>query len=337
MNPVASILRAATRAPGEKLNVLTCSTHERTQSCMSKVNATFYMYRSKQVKDWDFRYAPLPDNHILLDPEKDEGQLPVGVDFDVVLSQNKAGQIQILSKFARALNLPLVSLEHTLPMPTWPREMLPRWKAMRGHFNVFITGYSRKMWGWGEDEAEVIHHGIDSDTFSPGVGTRRQTCLSVVNDWINRNEPCGYHYWREATSGLPTEVVGATPGLSEPAKSVDDLVSRYRSAQIFVNTSLVSPIPTALLEAMACGCCVVSTATCAIPEVIEDGVSGFLCESPEHMRAVLTGLMDRPELCKSVGENARLTVRKNFSLSAFTDNWDKLLRRAANMTYTGAP
>lgn len=37
-------------------------------------------------------------------------------------------------------------------------------------------------------------------------------------------------------------------------------------------------IPVVLMEAMACGKIVVSTRHSGIPELIEDGVTGFLCE-----------------------------------------------------------
>ena len=82
-------------------------------------------------------------------------------------------------------------------------------------------------------------------------------------------------------------MVGDTPGLSEPAASTEGLVATYQNSRIFLNTSTISPVPTALMEAMSCGCAVVSTATCMIPEVIEHGVNGFITNDTQEMKQYL--------------------------------------------------
>jgi hypothetical protein len=168
---------------------------------------------------------------------------------------------------------------------------------MRGFKNVYISEFSLKEWGV---EGEVIHHGIDTDTFKSTNLERKPVILSVVNDWVNRDYFCGFNLWRTVTQGLSVKPVGATPGLSEPAKSTDELVEFYNSHQVFLNTSLVSPVPTSLMEAMACECAVVSTNTCMIPEVIEHGVSGFLGKTQEELRFYCQKLLDNPDLCKEI-------------------------------------
>jgi hypothetical protein len=128
--------------------------------------------------------------------------------------------------------------------------------------------------GPADPSVRVIHHGVDTDTFSPNdmLCDRKPHLLSVVNDWVNRDWCCGFNLWRETTKDLPGPRRRGTPGLSEPAKSVADLVMKYRSSLVFLNTSLISPVPTALLEAMACGCAVVSTRNCMIPEALRPGL-----------------------------------------------------------------
>ncbi len=327
------ILRAASRSHTEPLNILTSPTHERFETGLAATCHNFYAWRGPGIKDWNRVFAPLPSNYTILDPSQGEAQLPPDVAFDLVLSQNKFGQFPVLSQLAKAHHLPLVSLEHTLPHPDWEQGMLRRMKEMRGDVNVFISDYSRDAWGWGEDEANVIDHGVDTGLFCPPPADhhRRPVILAVVNDWINRDWCCGFNLWREVTEGLPCFVVGDTPGLSLPAQTTAELVYRYQQSAIFINTATQSPIPTVLLEAMSCGCAVVSTENPMTTHLIRDGVNGFITNDRALMRERLTLLLQSPDLCRRLGDAGRQTIERRHRLSYFVDAWDKLLRRAASI------
>jgi glycosyltransferase involved in cell wall biosynthesis len=82
---------------------------------------------------------------------------------------------------------------------------------------------------------------------------------------------CGWDNYLKISTGLPVNPVGDTPGFSKPAKDINDLVSKYKKVSVFLNTSTISPIPMALLEAAACGCPIVTNATCEIPEIFTNG------------------------------------------------------------------
>ena len=336
-NPVASITRAATRKFNEPLNILTFPTHERYESLLCRTGHNFYAYRAEGVKDWNSNYAPLPENYQLLDPDLGESQIPLNVDFDLILSQNKFGQFQIAEPLSKRLHLPMVSLEHTLPVPYWPPNVKESTKYMRGDTNIFISEYSILDWDWspqGNDTA-VITHGVDSQTFKPQEVERENQILSVVNDWINRDWCCGFTLWQRVIQGLPFKDVGDTPGLSAPASSTEELVNAYSSNRIFLNTSTISPVPTALLEAMSCGCAVVTTATCMIPEIVENGVNGFISNDEEELKLYLVDLLNDEELAKKLGENARKTIVENFSQEEFIRKWDFLLKQTAKKFFRG--
>ena len=335
-NAMSSILRASTRDPNEKLNILTFPTHERYETGLAKTGHNFYAYRAEGIKDWNETYAPLPENYTLLNPNMGNAQLPTHVDFDLVLSQNKFGQFQKAQELAALLHLPLVSLEHTLPVPEWGDNIMNAVQNMRGNVNIFISSFSIGEWGW-EDKQDtaVITHGIDTDLFCTTDKDRDQQILSVVNDWINRDWCCGFGIWQRVIDGLPYKVVGDTPGLSEPAASTEELVATYQNNRIFLNTSTISPVPTALMEAMSCGCAVVSTDTCMIPEVIEHGVNGFITNDENQMKQHLVDLLNDEAMCKEIGQNARKTIVENYSMDTFVSNWDKTLRIAADIPFRG--
>lgn len=334
---IGSILRAATRGQGRPLNIITFPTHEAYETSLCLTGHNFYAIRANGIKDWNRKYRPLPANYTLLNPARGNNQLPPELDFDLVLSQNKFGQFQIAQKISRQLHLPLISLEHTLPHPSWGAAQRQGLRQMSGHIDVFISDFSRQAWGF-EGAADVIHHGIDTETFKPNAMTvkKKGHVLSVVNDFVNRDWCCGFKLWEEVTKDLPFQLLGDTPGMSKPAASVAELVREYRKAAVFLNTSLISPVPTALLEAMSCGCAVVSSATCMIPDIIEDGVNGYLSNDPAVLRERVQALLEKPDLAQRLGVAARKTIEEKFSLASFINNWNATFQKAANLTFTGA-
>ena len=336
-NPVASITRAATRKFNEPLNILTFPTHERYETLLCKTGHNFYEYRAEGIKDWNPKNGELPENYILLDPELEERQIPNYVDFDLVLSQNKFGQFQVAHRLAQKMHLPLVSLEHTLPVPEWGDDIMQATRSMRGDINVFISSFSIDSWGWQPfNDTTVITHGVDSSLFRPDDSIERENhALSVVNDWINRDWCCGFNIWRRIADKFPTKVVGDTPGLSESAKSIEDLVREYQSSRIFINTSTISPVPTALLEAMACGCAVVTTATCMIPEIVENGVNGFISNDEEELKHYIVDLLNNEDLAKEMGQKARQTIVNKFSQEGFIDKWENIFYQATKVCFRG--
>tara|TARA_Y100001973_G_C5206132_1_gene341657 strand:- start:5708 stop:6340 length:633 start_codon:yes stop_codon:yes gene_type:complete len=207
---------------------------------------------------------------------------------------------------------------------------------MKGNINIFISEYSRAMWGWGEQEADVIHHGVDTGFFTPSNDIARENrVLSVVNDWINRDWCCGYKIWEQITghpnSTLPIHVIGDTPGLSKSAPSTAALADEYRKSKIFLNTSLISPVPTCLLEAMSSGCAVVSTQTCMIPEIVINGYNGFTSNDPQKLRSYVDMLLKDDDMAEEVGLNARKTIVENFGLENFINQWNAAFNKSLEL------
>jgi hypothetical protein len=327
---VGTLLRRATRGKDEPLNILTVPTHERCESALALTGHQFWALSGPGFKSWNPTFSPLPANYRVM-----KGlDLPAGVDFDLVLSQSRFAHYPYLSQVANQFQIPLVTYEHTMVYPDWSAELRNRLRAMAGHANVFISETSKWGWGFGS-EGTVIEHGIDTDLFKPIPWEGRNVvALSVVNDWINRDAPCGYHFWREATRGLPVRVVGDTPGLSEAAPTLEALGWEYARAKVFVNTSQISPIPMALLEGMSSGCICVSTDTCEIPSIIKDGENGLLAKTPAEMRLILAEVLSCPDAFEHLGKAARQTVLDRFNLKRFVSEWDAVLRKAAAAPFT---
>lgn len=336
-NPVGSITRAATRKVGEKLNILTCPTHERYESGLALTGHNFYAYQGEHIKDWKEIYAPKPANYHLLERGKGLEQLPYEVDFDLVLSQNKFGQFQKLKEIATLLHLPLISVEHTLPHPQWPASNIQATQQMRGQLNVFITDYSLDRWLWQDlGDTIVIGHMVDTGVFCPKlnhvssllpfgqVSDKKNHILTVANDYIGRDWCLDFQRYKRVCldRNLPVRPVGDTPGLSAPSKDYLELANEYASSRIFLNTAHISPIPTSLLEAMSAGCAVVSCNACAIPEYIQHGVNGLLYNNDNEMAECLDSLLSDEGLARKLGQKARQTILEKCNKSKFIEQWN---------------
>ena len=295
----------------EKLNILTFPTHPRYDSLMDNVGHNFY-----RVPHWDA--------HDLFG-HKEALEKFDGVEFDLIMSQNKEAHYPNAARLQRDLNIPIISLEHTLPRPEWQKNVLDHYEGKSGEMNVYISDFSARAWGVDSREStRVIKHGLDTEQFHPSDADRNPEVLSVVHDWIKRDWCCGYNLYEEVIEGFPRRIVGDTPGLST-GLDTEGVIKAYQESRIFLNTSLVSPIPCSLLEAMACGCAVVTTDRCMIPEVVQNGVNGFITNDVGEMREYLRMLLDDEDLAKKMGDAARKTIVENYSLEQFVENWENVL------------
>ena len=97
--------------------------------------------------------------------------------------------------------------------------------------------------------------------------------------------------------------------------SDSELIAAYQDCDALLFPSRLEGLPIAPLEAMACGKPVIAARTSSLPEVVEDGVTGLLCE-PENVHAFALAcekLASNRQLLQTYGEAARERVEKLFS------------------------
>ena len=329
-NPMSSIIRSAKRKPDEPLNILTFPAHERYESCLCQTGHNFYSVVAEGTKEWNEVYAAIPPNYTIFNnvlPDYVLGSI------DMVLSHNPFVHIPLAHRIG--LRVPVVNIFHTMPVPQWNPDDIPHDARVMFDWcteHIYISEFSKKAWGY---DGKVIHHAIDTDLFClPGNGPmattpqRNPVVLTVANDYINRDWCLGFSIWNAIAPELPMLPVGDTPGLSNPAPDVPSLVKTYQSSQVFLNTSTLSPIPTSLLEAMACGCACVSSDPCLIPEIIEDGVDGYLCpvDQPVVFAARCKHLLNNPHIAEQMGRKAAAKVKSMFGIDRFVKEFNEAFR-----------
>jgi glycosyltransferase involved in cell wall biosynthesis len=93
----------------------------------------------------------------------------------------------------------------------------------------------------------------------------------------------------------------------------------FEQADIFVHPTYLDCLPLVLLEAMQHSLPVVSTFEGAIPDVVEDGVTGFLVpqKDPVALAGKLEILIRNPKMRITMGEAGRAKYEREFTLERF--------------------
>lgn len=333
--PIGSILHRAKRKPGDALNVLTFNTHERVQGMMmGLLPHQFYCLGGPGIKDWNPNYGPVPLNHTILDKTKGEFQIPNDVEIDCVLSQSRHAHFGMAKHFSSKLQVPLITYEHCIPHPSWPKKHIESLKSSIGDINVYITDFSIKAWGFEPSEKHLaIYHYVDTDYFASTEGIKITPVLTVCNDMPGRPNEVGWQLWQEINglSQVKPKLVGDNRGWSEAPKTLEELKAEYQSAKLFLNTTISSTIPTSMLEAMACGAIPISTKTGAIPEIIKHGVNGLLYENPKQAVEFIQQILSNPPLMKFLAKNARKTVVEKFTKEAYVTKWNMVFDKVISL------
>ena len=202
---------------------------------------------------------------------------------------------------------------------------------------AYLTGRLRVP----RERALLLPNGIDMERFSPPPdGTRdplEVVCVASLTDV--KNHVCLIDAWSRVARKVPgarLTLVGDGPLRGELEAQAEalgvsgsvtfaglqsDVLPFYRRAAIFTLTSHREALPLSLLEAMATGAVPVASQVGGIPEVLEDGRTGFLVP-PGDVEAVAARLTERLvdlEGTARIGRAARRSVEGRYGLGAALD------------------
>ena len=140
-----------------------------------------------------------------------------------------------------------------------------------------------------------------------GDGTLQQTQIQI--------EKLGLQRSIEIITGIPKAQV---PGA-------------LANSNIFINTTNVDNTPVSVMEAMACGLCIVSTNVGGVPYLLDDGQDALLVppDDPDAMAAAVRRILTEPGLAERLSSNTRRKAER-FDWSAILPQWQSLFLEAAN-------
>lgn len=217
-----------------------------------------------------------------------------------------------------------------------------------------VSAYSARLMGAPPERTRVIHGGADPLRYHPDPEQAREGVA-----FVGRMSPHkGIDVLiRALPEGARLRVAGAVPpDLRPPESGYPELLRRLaaergadvsflgplgdgaqaallRQARVVVLPSveltcygkriqIVELLGLVLLEAMASGTPVVCSRVGGVPEIVEDGVNGFLIDPGDHeqLGERLRALLSDPELAERMGRRGRELVRERFT-------WDHCARR----------
>ncbi|HYI74509.1 MAG TPA: glycosyltransferase, partial [Gaiellaceae bacterium] len=108
-----------------------------------------------------------------------------------------------------------------------------------------------------------------------------------------------------------------------------DVAGYYRLFDAFLLPSLNEGTPVSAIEALASGTPVVATRVGGVPDVVTDGVDGFLVEPGDKAAAAerLAELARDPDLRAQMGDAGSASVRERYAVERLVDDVDRLYRR----------
>ena len=218
-------------------------------------------------------------------------------------------------------------------------------------FTPVCQSFADKLHGLGcpAENIKVIHSPIDVSEFQFQPREQTQHPIQLVS--IGRLTPKkGFQYAIQAvrnllTAGLPTyySILGEGSYRQHLEQLIANLelkehvslkgwlphaesIAALRRSQIFLQPSTrtaegdMEGIPNALKEAMATGMPVIATRHSGIPELVDDGMSGYLVPegNAEALTICLQQLLGNPQLWHSLGKTARERVLDRFDVQPVT-------------------
>jgi glycosyltransferase involved in cell wall biosynthesis len=110
--------------------------------------------------------------------------------------------------------------------------------------------------------------------------------------------------------------------LAGAQEDIDPLLAQFR---IFVMVSERQGCPNASLEAMAIGLPVIANRNGGIAEQVEEGVNGFLVDSPQEMAMRVAELLRMPIRQRQFGAAGRRRAESRFSMQLMASRYQALL------------
>ena len=266
-----------------------------------------------------------------------------------------------LATLPRAARVPLVRTRHiSAPIS---RNAATRWLYGGATTHVVTTGEALRRQVIDEaslDPARVtsVPTGIDLERFCPGdrVAARAQLALPadrfIVGIVATLRSWKGHRYLVDALAAMKDEramlvIVGDGPGrdnLRAQVRSLgldgrvlmpgnqDEVTPWLRACDVFALPSYANEgVPQAIMQAMACGCPVVTTGVGSIGEIVADGRTGLMV-APRDAGALaqaLVRLRDDAALRAALGRAGLAQARQRFSAERMVAAMESVFMAAA--------
>ena len=171
----------------------------------------------------------------------------------------------------------------------------------------------------GADKVECVYAGSNVDipksTVRANDGYTNQRIFFVGIDWERKGGPELVEAFRKVLNAHPRAhltIAGSSVPLDLPNCTVlgrvtpDQLAHHYAHASVFCLPTKREPFGIAFVEAMMNALPIVGTRVGAVPDMVEDGVNGYLVEpgQADTLAEALCKLLADPQQCAKMGERS---------------------------------
>lgn len=211
-----------------------------------------------------------------------------------------------------------------------------------------VARFATEHIGLDPEIVDVVPNGVDVHRFQPRPSTQEPPPTALWLGVLAEVKRIGVLLdAAEDVADLRLIVVGDGPlrddvvrriggaalaGRVELRGRVADPTPIFADADLFALTSAAENCPLAMLQAMAAGLPVVSTAVGGIPEVVRDGVDGLLVgvDEPAALHDALLRLCDDQTLRARMGASARERILDRYTIEQCVDELLAVYRRAGS-------
>ncbi len=312
------------------MKILSHLAHSTYQTNLSKIPDTVYYHivnGETLKKSWDDQ-TPKPENIFEISEREAKDRLN---EFDILLLHSHG-----YMEYFKDWKIKKIFLEHTGPYPDGGFQQR-HWAAIREKwvdYTVFITHSSLEDWGMVQDDQNsVIYHAMDVDSYPNYSNTPENFIMTTVNAFIERDWACGFGLWNNViwpfedvrVYGWGNENLGTKYAKGSVPHS--EILQLLTKAGVYFNPSTVSPIPMSMLEAMAVGTPIVTTAFYEPGRIMQNNIHGIITNDSVELREGIKFMLENREKAREMGENAKNLVKEKFTLDAFVENWQKVFEK----------
>jgi glycosyltransferase involved in cell wall biosynthesis len=328
MNPIPFIANKINAKRRDKYNIVCFSTHEAYQEALAKTGHQFYLLEMEGMKKWNEQFRRIPKNCTIIN---NFDQIPKDADF--LLSQDRYYQIQTMMNLSNGTRLPIVHVDHVEPIKDANFEKL---RGIEADINVFITQHNKNSWE--NKNGTVIPHGIDMNVFNGWKPNKSKSVVYTVNYLKDRDFFCGWTEWNYIKNKVASidpsitfKLIGDNPGISTTISNPTQLASEINKNACYINTSKFSPVPMSLLEAMSCGIPVVSTRYQQVADLLNES-NAVSSNNLDELADAIVNICNNNSVYTTMGASARETIKSNYSMDSFINNWNAIFEKAYNLT-----
>lgn len=189
--------------------------------------------------------------------------------------------------------------------------------------------------GFDEEQLSVLHLGVDTDYFHPFEHVESDTFRIgfLATNWVRKGLPYlmkefGTLQTEKKTLLIRSDITTDAPNV-QCYPYLDNIKYIYDNSDITVLPTIEDGFAMTVLESMACGVPVLTTKMCGAAELIENGVNGFVYDTPMECAKAIHNIHNEVKNngidLHKIGKNARKTAEQ-YTWKDYREGFSKWLK-----------